>query len=283
MTTLPRQTINLIVNADDYGYFPCISKGILEAAKTGRLSATGVLANSPDLQEQLEWLDEVTELDVGVHLNLSFKQPLTAVMAEKLSDWDGLFPGVGQMTLLILKRRISLDDVRQEWRAQIAACQGRRLVFLNSHEHIHMLPVLFPLTLELAREFGIQHVRLTRAEWLLPMAVSGMLRNSVMQTMQVVNRLACRTGTVTMLGLSQSGRLDLAHLSRLFSRLQPGKTYELMCHPGFFDPVQITDPRLIAYHDWEAELALIQSPAVADLYDRFGIRLAHYQKQIVNL
>ncbi len=60
--------IQLIINADDYGYFPCVSRGIIEAAQAGALTATGILANHPDLSTQLDWLDSVPHLDVGVHL-----------------------------------------------------------------------------------------------------------------------------------------------------------------------------------------------------------------------
>src|SRR5438067_2291957 len=45
----------LIVNADDYGYFPCVSRGIADAARQGAVTATGILANRSDLQEQMEW------------------------------------------------------------------------------------------------------------------------------------------------------------------------------------------------------------------------------------
>ena len=58
------------------------------------------------------------------------------------------------MSRMILKGQISLKDVRGEWCAQIEACRGRKLMFLNSHEHIHMLPVLFGLTVELRRNIG---------------------------------------------------------------------------------------------------------------------------------
>jgi predicted glycoside hydrolase/deacetylase ChbG (UPF0249 family) len=71
-----REPIHLIINADDYGYFPCISQGILDAVSSGAITATGIMANSPDLKTQLEWLDSVEGLDLGVHLNLTFRRPL---------------------------------------------------------------------------------------------------------------------------------------------------------------------------------------------------------------
>jgi predicted glycoside hydrolase/deacetylase ChbG (UPF0249 family) len=271
------ESVQLIINADDYGYFPCISKGILEAASSGAVTATGILANSPDLKAQLEWLDTVDDLNLGVHLNLTFRQPLTSAMTEKLVHLDGCFPGAYSMNLMLLTGKIGIDDVRGEWRAQIEACQRKKLLFLNSHEHIHMLPVLFPLALELAREYDIPYVRVTQAEWLAPFGFPALIRNTLMQAMQTINQRRFKVKTPIFLGLSRSGKLNYDYLVTIFSKLKPGENYELMCHPGRFDPAEVSDPRLSSYHDWDGELALLQSPKVHALYEKFGIRLSHYQ------
>jgi predicted glycoside hydrolase/deacetylase ChbG (UPF0249 family) len=273
---MAKTTIDLIINADDYGYYPCVSQGILEAAKSGALTATGILANSPDLAAQLQWLNGIESIDVGVHLNLTCRQPLTEVMAGKLGRWNGQFPNAYVMSGLLMTGTVSLADVRAEWRAQIEVCQSQSLRFLNSHEHIHMLPVLFPLVLELAQDYGIEHVRFTQAEWLAPFGVSGLIRNTLMQTMHVINQCHLKVKQPLFLGLSRSGKLDYDYLTTIFSKLKPGQSYELMCHPGHFNPTEISDARLLAYHDWEGELALLQSPKVHDLYEKFGIRLSPY-------
>jgi predicted glycoside hydrolase/deacetylase ChbG (UPF0249 family) len=265
--------IHLIINADDYGYFPCISRGIIDAANSGAVTATGILANSPHLTTQLEWLDSVESLDLGVHLNLTFGKPLTSGMSEKLSRWHGCFPGIYLMSLLILTGKITIQDIRVEWRAQIEACRQRKLLFLNSHEHIHMLPVLFPLVLELAREYQIPHVRLTEADW----SAWAPIRNTLIQTMQVINRPRLIAKQPVFLGLSRSGKLDYCYLETIFSKLEAGKHYELMCHPGRFDAGEISDSKLQSYHDWDGELALLQSPKVHALYEKYGIRLSHHQ------
>ncbi len=273
---MTKASIDLIINADDYGYYPCVSKGILEAAKAGALTATGILANSPDLATQLQWLKGIEALDVGVHLNLTYGQPLTKGMAERLKPWQGQFPNAYAMSGLLLTGRMSLVDVRAEWRAQIETCQAQKLRFLNSHEHIHMLPLLFPLVLELAKDYGIQYVRLTQAEWLAPFRLSALIRNSLMQTMHFINQGHLKVKQPLFLGLSRSGKLDYDYLTTIFSKLKPGQSYELMCHPGHFDPTEISDTKLLSYHDWEAELALLQSPKVHALYEKYGIRLSQY-------
>jgi len=273
-----KPSVKLIINADDYGYFSCVSKGILKAAENGGITATGVLANSPDVSTQLKRLDDYENLDVGIHLNLTFNAPITSLMQQKLAPWQGCFPDVKTMCWLILSRKLTLQDIQTEWEAQIEMCRQKHRVFLNSHEHIHMLPVLFPLTLKLAKKYNIQHVRFSRADWRHSRGVSALSRNTLMQAMQIMNHYRCKANTPVFLGLGKSGKLDLAYLDKILSNLQPGKSYELMCHPGYFDDYEITASRLRAYHDWEAELALLQSQELADLLKRHSIRLIRYQE-----
>jgi len=273
------ESIRLIVNADDFGYFPCVSRGITQAAGAGAVSATGILANGPQLEAQIGWLGEYGHLDVGVHLNLTSGQPLTAAMAAKLESNGGNFPGAFAMAGQILSRGIPLETVRAEWRAQIETLSGLglELRFLNSHEHVHMLPGLFGLAQALAKEHNIPHLRLTRAEWLPPFGLSATLRNLVLQTLESANRLRAESNTPLFIGLGGSGKLDLAYLRTLFARLKPGAVYELMCHPGLFDPGEINDSRLLAYHAWEQELAVLTGPAIQDLYAEFGICVVNFR------
>jgi hypothetical protein len=77
--------------------------------------------------------------------------------------------------------------------------------------------------------------------------------------------------------MGESGRLSLGYLKSVLPRLQPGRVYELMCHPGRHDPAEVSDPRLLAYHDWEGELALLTSPEAEDLLSSHGVRLVGYR------
>lgn len=272
-----KNPIRLIVNADDYAYFDCVSRGILEAVNSGSVTATGILANSPNIDAQLRMLDTVERLDLGIHLNLTSGKPLTAQMANKLTDFDGFFPSVYQATRLLLQNKIRVAEVRTEWRAQIDLCRNKKLVFLNSHEHIHMLPILFPLVIELAKEFQIPNIRLTKPDWYRSFTPKLLIRNSLIEIMYLLDSRISLKDSPRFLGLGTSGKLNLAYLKQIFSRLQPGQTYELMCHPGRFDSSEINDPKLTSYHEWEAELNLLQSSELKELYQQFDIHLSYYQ------
>ena len=269
----------LVVNADDYGYFRCVSQGILKSAEQGIVTATGVLANAPRFDEHAARLRDASTLDAGIHLNLTAGDPLTRAMRSKLSRWGGRFAGKFPMAMAVLARTLRVDDVRCEWQAQIERCRasGLQPVFLNSHEHIHMLPALFSLTCALARDHGIPHVRYATSQLGASRGAAPLLRHAIMTTLATVNRRHLGTEPIRFLGMEASGRLDRMYLERIVPRLCTGEVYELMCHPGHFDENEVSDPRLIAYHDWEGELRTLTSPATRELLDRHGVRVVGYR------
>jgi predicted glycoside hydrolase/deacetylase ChbG (UPF0249 family) len=278
MPKYPLKPINLIVNADDYGYFPCVSRGIAHAAAAGVVKATGVLTNATGIEDQLEWLHKYPSLDVGVHLNLTAGYPLSMEMADQLECFGGCFTNSFKMASMIASGRVDVFAINAEWRAQIEKARhfGFKIRFLNSHEHIHMLPMLFTLTVALAKEYNIPFVRFTRSEWLSPMGVAVRLRNIILLTMGILDSPHRLIDTPVLIGLSQSGKLTLAGLERIFSRLKSGITYELMCHPGYLNITEINNPRLLAYHAWEQELSLLTSPEFAALCKKHNITLINY-------
>ena len=227
--------IRLIVNADDFGFFDGVSRGILEAVKAGTVTATGVMANGPAFERWLAPLLASETLDVGVHLNATLGRPLTAWLSAYLDRWSGKLPGKVGLARAILTHRIPVDAIAEEWRAQIEKCAacGLRLRFLNSHEHVHMAPSLYPVAMGLAREFGITHVRYTRGEWDVRGGISGLSRSLAIALLGFATRDEAKGPR--LLGFTRSGSLSAEDLRAIVARLRPGEAYELMCHPGHAD------------------------------------------------
>jgi len=276
--TMPPAGAYLIVNADDYGYFRSVSKGILRSASDGIVTATGMFANADHFDEQAAWLRDFDAIDVGVHLNLTEGLPLTSELAARLSRTSGRFPRKSPMAIAILSGSIRTEDVTREWRAQIERCLGAGLdvKFLNSHEHLHMLPSLFRVATALAAEYGIAHLRVPTAELANPLR-SSIARDAIIKTLEIVNRRGTTNPVARFLGMEVSGRLTPEYLERCIPRLCAGDVYELMCHPGEPAAPDARDPRLLHYHDWEGELRTLTNPAVREVIRRHGVRLIGYR------
>ena len=134
--TMPPAGAYLIVNADDYGYFRSVSKGILRSASDGIVTATGMFANADHFDEQAAWLRDFDAIDVGVHLNLTEGLPLTSELAARLSRTSGRFPRKSPMAIAILSgsmpswpircgRRSLATRSSRPWKLSTAA--GRRI------------------------------------------------------------------------------------------------------------------------------------------------------------
>ncbi|EPR41077.1 YdjC family protein [Desulfovibrio sp. X2] len=274
----------LIVNADDFGVYACVSRGILEAVQAGAVTAVGVMATGRAFGMAEELLPLAAQrgggADAGAHLVLTAGEPLTERMRRICRGWAGRFPPLGTAALSVLAGRIPVAAVAEEWRAQIALCRkaGLRLVFLNSHEHIHMLPPLFRLTRALARENGVRWVRAPRTSLSLPQPAKRLAKELVFKALRVCagpTSHFCAAQPV-LLGTGESGRLTPGDLARLVKGVRGEGDYELMCHPGRFDPAEITDERLRAFHDWEGELEALLSPAFGRLLAGRGARLVRF-------
>jgi predicted glycoside hydrolase/deacetylase ChbG (UPF0249 family) len=277
--TQEKRCAYLIVNADDFGYGPGVNRGIIDAARHGAVTATGVFANAGELEKQIEPLLDVEHLDTGVHLNLTHGSPLAEEMCALTRSEGGRFPGILALLKALISGRITLELVEREWRTQIDQCisSGMEVRFLNSHEHVHMLPGVFTVAERLAAEYGIPHIRVASSEWYCRQTAGSISRNVIIGGMKMFVPARFRSRAPAMLGLARSGKLNLRYLTEVLSTLRSGEVYELMCHPGYTDEAVELDPRLARYHHWDNERQALCSEEVKRLCDENDIRLIGYR------
>ena len=98
---------------------------------------------------------------MGVHLTLVAERPLLPHGSSLTGD-DGRFPAsAGAFLRRWLTGSIRRADVQAEWSAQIERVldHGIRVTHLDSHQHVHILPGLADLSLQLAARYNIPFVR----------------------------------------------------------------------------------------------------------------------------
>jgi hopanoid biosynthesis associated protein HpnK len=285
---------NLIVNADDLGWTDGVNRGILEAFHRGIVTSTSLLANGAAFAGGVKAAKAAPGLGVGVHLNLSDGAPVAdrEAVTSLLND-EGSFAGGPQSLLLKRVRRgLVLDEVEEEWDAQIQKVRdaGIRPTHVDGHKHVHMLPGLLEIALRLAKKHGIEAIRVSLEESSLRAALAsgGTQRAGVVMKQGVKARglkllardareQAARVGMATadyFCGIAQTGELTREGVARLLKSLPEGTT-ELMCHPGYTDEaLGKTATRLQASR--QTELAILTDTSIRKLVASQGIRLIDY-------
>jgi predicted glycoside hydrolase/deacetylase ChbG (UPF0249 family) len=157
----PRIPANLRINADDFGLSSSVSRSILRAAEEGLVNSTSAVPfRDAESLGLLAALGEVPNFRIGAHLTF-IEVPL---LTRPASFPDGSPPGDYRAFLAALLRgKIHSADVRTEWKAQLDLLRQRLGIkpvhHLDSHQHLHLLPSLWKITVELQRDYGISAVR----------------------------------------------------------------------------------------------------------------------------
>jgi predicted glycoside hydrolase/deacetylase ChbG (UPF0249 family) len=271
---------SVVLCADDFGLTDGVSRGIVELAEAGRLSATGAMTNMPGWRRSAPALKPFAgRLGVGLHLNLTAGRPLGSM--PNLAP-GGAFPPLKGLLARALSGRLPASEVRAEIARQIDAfveIYGEAPAFVDGHQHVHVLPVVRHAVLrELEargyagrlwlrdpsdRPASILSRRIGRRKALVVGALAKGFRKS-----------ARKAGFETNEGFSGFAPFDLSVAPyRIFedalTRLGPRPV--IMCHPGHVDvELRKLDP---AVESRVAELTYLGSDAFGRLLEKRGIRL----------
>jgi predicted glycoside hydrolase/deacetylase ChbG (UPF0249 family) len=123
----------LVVNADDFGYSPGVSRGIVECHRDGIVTSTSLMVTAKGTAEAVALSKENPDLSIGLH-------------------WDVFGED---------ERSFDLDDVpavRDEFQRQLDRFHellGRLPTHVDSHRHAHREEHLFPVFQELVEPLGV--------------------------------------------------------------------------------------------------------------------------------
>ena len=145
--------MKLVINADDFGYTPAVSAGIVEGVRQGIIRSTTVLCNMPDLETTRELARTCPKLRLGVHLTLTLGTSLTG--GASFTDAEGRFLSRAD----IVSQPLDEHEVYTEWKAQIDRfidVFNTQPTHLDSHHSVHdMNEAMLRITQKLAQEYEL--------------------------------------------------------------------------------------------------------------------------------
>ena len=259
----------LIVNADDFGLCAEITTGIVKAHTDGIVTATSIVANGEYLNEGIKLLND-NRLDAGIHLTfVGGEKPLTGRITGITDDNGNFRKSYREILPNLITGQFDRAALKKELYAQFALLKdsGVQPSHIDSHQHLHLMPSVRNMTIELAKHFGIKWVRLTTsgAEGLKNMAL-----NLLSGQMKLRLRKEKIGSADSFIGFRQRGRIDERSLFLMMRRVKEGVT-ELMVHPGY-DASEIYGWG----YRWTDELAALTSPDIKKLLRDLEIRLTNF-------
>ena len=274
----------LIINADDYGRSPGVSRGILQAHREGIVTSTTAMINQPNVEAQLLEALACPELGIGLHLVFSAWRPILPPEAiPSLVNGDGFF--LSQHDLWAHAEGVSPAHLRAELAAQLerfVAWAGRLPDHLDCHHFVHLYPPFFQAYADLAAEFHLPlrvpfppEADFQRAVATLPYLEEfpiDLVRGMIVTNSALLKARQLSHPDRFISTFFGTEALTLDYILHLLHTLPDGIS-ELMCHPGYDEPALAGSTYR---QEREIELDLLTHPAVRASVAELGIDLVTF-------
>ncbi len=219
----PREGL-LIVNADDFGLAEEVNRAVIACHLRGSVTSATLLANAPATAQACALARRHPTLGVGLHFNLTLGRPLCPPEeVPSLVDGSGRFPPRAVVERRALLRRLEPREIAREFDAQLTrlAAEGVKATHADGHQHVHMLPGVFPIVADLCRRHGLG----LRRPSVAPICIRPRARGGPALTLRPVRRTILRLLVITQWMLHGSGLRGPERFASLFD-----------CEPVPLDP-----------------------------------------------
>jgi predicted glycoside hydrolase/deacetylase ChbG (UPF0249 family) len=282
--------VKVIFHADDFGLTPAVNAGIVEAHQRGVLRSTSLMVSADGAEDAAALARSLPDLDVGLHVTLVEERPVLPPERIPSLVADGRFwPSHAAVFARYATGRWSVAEAAAEVAAQWErlAALGIRASHCDGHQHLHLLPRLFPHIVALARRNGVRLVR-TRLSGTLPGADS-----PVRRVLSVVVNAVAESGWrrvpapdrdatmrfATIGFLEAGGNFTRERLLAILDDLARRGTHvvEVMLHPGHRDADTERKYGHWRYR-WEGDHALLIDPGLPDELARRGFETTSFRE-----
>jgi len=186
----------LVVNADDFGQSPGVTRGIIEAHERGVVTSASLMVSWSASTTAAAYARARPELSVGLHVDLGEWMWCSGTWRPRYERVD-------------TQNRHAVD---REVRAQLEECRdllGRDPTHLDSHQHVHRREPVLSVLIEIANELDVPLRHVTRG-------------------IRYCGDFYGQTAT----GESLPDLITVGALVSVLASLRQGMT-ELACHPGY--------------------------------------------------
>lgn len=245
--------------ADDYGLDERVSERIQHCIDAGALNTVSVFANfgSVDIGK----ITQKRKVRMSLHLNLVEGHCMADaseldLIAKPNGELKHTFGGL--LKLSLFHKKAFKEQIYKEIRAQVRYWRSllpKGVDFcIDSHQHVHMIPAIFRVLLQVLEEEGIRcgHMRIP-AEPLLPYITTpslyltyrpvNLIKQWVLKGFWWLNKGAARRYHIPVayfLGILFSGEMDEKRVGKILPKYvaianKRGRDVEVLFHPGYLD------------------------------------------------
>lgn len=258
---------NLRIIADDFGLTKSVNDGIVFLLKENKINGASLMADGGAVDDAIIKLKGLSNPNLGIHFVLVEEKSLSGV---------GLSKNYRTFFIKYILGLIKLSEVEKELKAQLEKIIsiGLKPNFINSHQHLHLLPGIMDIIIRLAKERQIPYVRtvneivfIPRSYYKYNLIFYNFFRFLQLIFLRFLSKLAKRklknAGLkyndffVGFMNAGNIGEGDIKFAQELAQK-HPDKVIELSSHPGYENEDLRRQYGHWGNYSWKKELKLLE-------------------------
>jgi len=257
--------------ADDFAMSKGVNTAILELCNQNFLSGVSVMVTGEFYQNYLADLrqQKANNIKIGLHLDLTFGKAKFQGRNQLIAGKNGVFKNsfVKFFLLSFLKKKSLIRVLYREINQQLKTISNDlgKIDYIDGHQHIHTIPLIFKITQKLAKKYQISRLRIINENLLasfdfynFPSPVS-IIKFLVLRFCYLINN---KKTDFYFFSILYSCKIDERALTKI-SRLKKNNL-EIMVHPGYSE-IDRTDLSNREYPHLTSKYRDIERKQVANL------------------
>lgn len=246
----------LIINADDFGYSKGVNYGIIDAHQNGLVTSTTMMANMPAAEHASKLAFENPDLSVGIHFVLTCGAPVSTGVPSLVDEYGNF----KRLSVFEKDGSINPEEVEKEYRAQLERFLsfGLKPSHFDSHHHMHMHDLVYPVFEKLAKEQGV------------PIRISSPNPNHPSYKYKTTKYFDYSFYN------SEENAISVDLLIHILKKCSQFETSEIMSHPAFLDQALLNGTSYALPRALEHQI--LTSKEVRRAIEDLNIKLINYRQ-----
>jgi len=164
------------IHADDFGLTKSINRAILDLTESNYLQGASILVNGNAVESAIKQWKRKPNFSLCLHLCLTEGLPVSNPKnIPQLINKNGLLSLSFGILLIysllprnnILRRKLE-KQLRHEIKEQIIIYKkltGNKTISIDGHQHIHLIPIVLDIILDISTEYKIDWIRTTKEKF----------------------------------------------------------------------------------------------------------------------
>lgn len=248
----------LKIIADDFGLHKSVNDGIIFLLKEGKINGASLMTSGEAFEDAIQRSIDIPNSNIGIHLN--FVEEKSLISGKLMPKNHRIF------FVKYLLGLVSAEYIREETEAQIRKLiqAGIKPSFINGNQHLHLLPEIMNIVINLAKKYNISYIRIVNEP--LSLSQGKLFRQAQLLVLNFLSKLARskirKAGLESndyFIGFINAGKLGDGDIKKAqeLTRKYPDKVIELSCHPGFEDKDLRIKYKHWGDYDWQKELEIL--------------------------